>query len=196
MSNELTDKERDYLSANPNTDIFKLLYSRKTILVEGITEELLIKSYLQMRNDLSEIKVLSFHKGFTRIIDIWKKINGGTKSRLGIVRDYDEQLKAQAAHEKKQDEQICVKTTQGYTLETDIVSKNYELLKEKYGKEYGWSTMTEDEIQRDWRDNKKSDVMLRICHDMIQGELDEFVLPPHIQHIIDFMQGDVVEECR
>lgn len=43
---------------------------------------------------------------------------------------------------------------------------------------------------------KKSDVMLRICHDMIQGELDEFVLPPHIQHIIDFMQGDVVEECR
>lgn len=196
LSNELTDKERDYLSANPNTDIFKLLYSRKTILVEGITEELLIKSYLQMRNDLSEIKVLSFHKGFTRIIDIWKKINGGTKSRLGIVRDYDEQLKAQAAHEKKQDEQICVKTTQGYTLETDIVSKNYELLKEKYGKEYGWSTMTEDEIQRDWRDNKKSDVMLRICHDMIQGELDEFVLPPHIQHIIDFMQGDVVEECR
>lgn len=166
LSNELTDKERDYLSANPNTDIFKLLYSRKTILVEGITEELLIKSYLQMRNDLSEIKVLSFHKGFTRIIDIWKKINGGTKSRLGIVRDYDEQLKAQAAHEKKQDEQICVKTTQGYTLETDIVSKNYELLKEKYGKEYGWSTMTEDEIQRDWRDNKKSDVMLRICHDM------------------------------
>ena len=114
LSNELTDKERDYLSANPNTDIFKLLYSRKTILVEGITEELLIKSYLQMRNDLSEIKVLSFHKGFTRIIDIWKKINGGTKSRLGIVRDYDEQLKAQAAHEKKQDEQICVKTTQGY----------------------------------------------------------------------------------
>ena len=80
--------------------------------------------------------------------------------------------------------------------EIDIVSKNYELLKEKYGKEYGWSTMTEDEIQRDWRDNKKSDVMLRICHDMIQGELDEFVLPPHIQHIIDFMQGDVVEECR
>ena len=32
--------------------------------------------------------------------------------------------------------------------------------------------------------------MLRICHDMIQGELDEFVLPTHIQQIIDFMQGD------
>ena len=28
----LTDTERDYLAANPNTDILKLLYSRKTIL--------------------------------------------------------------------------------------------------------------------------------------------------------------------
>lgn len=184
----LTDTERNYLSANPNTDIFKLFYSRKTILVEGITEELLIKSYLQTRSDLNEIKLLSFHKGFTKIIDIWKKINGGTKNRLGIVRDYDEQPKAQADHEKKQNEQVIVRTTKGYTLETDIVRYNYELLKSKYGKEYGWSTMTVDEIERDWR-NKKSDVMLRICHDMINGELNEFTLPPHIQDIINFMQG-------
>lgn len=188
LGKELTKTERDYLSANPNTDIFKLLYSRRTILVEGITEELLIKSYLQTRSDLSEIKVLSFHKGFTKIIDIWKKINGGTKNRLGIVRDYDEQPKALADHEKKQDQQICVKTTRGYTLENDIVSENYELLKLKYGEEYGWSTMTADDIQRDWR-NKKSDVMLKICHDMINGELSTFTLPPHIQQIIDFMQG-------
>lgn len=130
------------------------------------------------------------------IIDIWKKINSGTKSRLGIVRDHDDQPNAQADHEKRQDKQVCVKTTRGYTLETDIVSKNYELLKSKYGEEYGWSAMTEDEIQLDWRNNKKSGVMLRICHDMIQGELDEFVLPTHIQQIIDFMQGDVAAECR
>ena len=149
-----------------------------------------------MRSDLNEIKVLSFHKGFTKIIDIWKKINNGTKSRLGIVRDHDDQPNAQADHEKRQDKQVCVKTTRGYTLETDIVSKNYELLKSKYGEEYGWSAMTEDEIQLDWRNNKKSGVMLRICHDMIQGELDEFVLPTHIQQIIDFMQGDVAAECR
>ena len=37
---------------------------------------------------------------------------------------------------------------------------------------------------------KKTDAMLRICHDMINGELDTFVLPPHIQQIVDFMQGD------
>ena len=190
LGKELTDTERDYLSANPNTDIFKLFYSRKAILVEGITEELLIKSYLQTRSDLSEIKILSFHKGFTKVIDIWKRINNGTKNRLGIVSDYDKQPKAQANHEKKQDEQIIVRTTKGYTLETDIVSCNYELLRSKYGEKYGWGAMTPDEIQQDWRDNKKTDAMIRICHDMINGELGTFVLPPHIQQIVDFMQGD------
>ncbi len=189
LGKELTDTERDYLSANPNTDIFKLFYSRKAILVEGITEELLIKSYLQTRSDLSEIKILSFHKGFTKIIDIWKKLNAGTKNRLGIVRDSDNQPNAQAEHERRQNEQIIVRTTQGYTLETDIVNSNYELLRSKYGEENGWSAMTVDEIQQDWRDNRKSDFMLRICHDMLNGELDAFVLPPHIQQIVDFMQG-------
>lgn len=190
LGKELTDTERDYLTANPNTDIFKLFYSRKAVLVEGITEELLIKSYFQTRTDLSEIKVISFHKGFTKIIDIWKKINIGTKNRLGIVRDSDDQPKAQADHEKRQNEQVIVRTTKGYTLETDIVNSNYELLRSKYGEEYGWSAMTADEIQQDWRDNRKSDFMLRICHDMLNGELNAFVLPPHIQQIVDFMQGD------
>ena len=49
--------------------------------------------------------------------------------------------------------------------------------------------MTADEIQLDWRGKKKSDVMLKICQDMINGNLDGFRLPPHIQQIIDFMQG-------
>lgn len=52
--------------------------------------------------------------------------------------------------------------------------------------------MTADQLQKDWRE-KKSDVMLRICHDLINGELDGFVMPPHIQQIIDFMQGDTHE---
>ena len=166
------------------------MYSKKTILVEGITEELLIKSYLQTRRDLNNIKVLSFHKGYTKIIDIWKKINIGTSNRLGVVRDFDNQAKAQEAHEKKQNSQIVVCTTKGYTLETDLTTANYDLLKKKYATEYGWGEMTADQIQKDWRDTKKADVMLRICHDMIIGELDGFVLPPHIQRVVDFMQGE------
>lgn len=192
LKTELNDEERDYLSANPNTDIFNLLYSKKVILIEGIIEELLIKSYLQTRGDLHDIKVLSFHKGYTKIIDIWKKINNGSGNKLGVVRDYDDQPKAQKEHEKRQDENVIVRTTHGYTLETDITNANYELLKSTYGSEYGWSDMSADEIQKDWRE-KKSDVMLRICHDLLCGKLKGFSLPVHIQDIIDFMQGVIHE---
>lgn len=188
LKDELTDAERDYLSANPNTDIFKLLYSKKTILIEGITEELLIKSYLQTRTELNDIKVLSFHKGFTRIIDIWKKINAESGNKLGIVRDFDNQPGAQQNHENQQNDHVIVRTTEGYTLETDITNSNYDLLKSKYGDEYGWSNMTADQLQKDWRE-KKSDVMQRICHDLVTGELEEFVMPPHIREILEFMQG-------
>ena len=52
--------------------------------------------------------------------------------------------------------------------------------------------MTADQLQKDWR-KKKSDVMLRICHDLINGELVGFTMPPHIQRVIEFMQGDLYE---
>ena len=186
---ELTNEERDYLSANPNLDIFNLLYSKKVILIEGLTEELLIKSYLQTRSELRSIKVLSFHKGYTKVIDIWKKINNGSGNKLGVIRDFDNEPNAQKEHEKRQDENVMVRTTRGYTLETDITNANYELLKNTYGSEYGWSNMSADEIQKDWRE-KKSDIMLRICHDLLGGNLESFSMPVHIQEIIDFMQSD------
>lgn len=192
LKTELTDTERNYLVANPNTDIFKLLYSKRAIIMEGITEELLIKSYLQIRTDLNDIKVLTFHKGFTKIIDIWNKVNARSGNKLGVVRDYDDEPKAKRDHEKRQSDYVIVRTTKGYTLETDITNYNYDLLKSKYGEIYGWSNMTADQLQNDWR-KKKSDVMLRICHDLINGELDGFTMPPHIQQIIDFMQGDTHE---
>lgn len=37
LATALQDEERDYLSKNPNTDLFKLFFSRKCILVEGFT---------------------------------------------------------------------------------------------------------------------------------------------------------------
>lgn len=190
LDNELNIIERDYLVKNPNTDIFTLLYTKRLILVEGITEELLIKSYLLTKKDLNDIKVLSFHKGFTKIIDIWKKVNRNSENKLGIVRDFDNQPRAQANHEKQQSNQIIVRTTKGYTLETDIVRDNYKLLKEKYGDECGWNNMNASQIQEDWRNNMKSDLMLRISQDLQSGELNNFVMPSHIKKIIDFMQGN------
>ena len=91
---ELEEEERDYLTKNPNLDLFKLFFSKKCILFEGISEEMLIRSYLDSKNELSDIELISFHKGYTKIIEIWKKVNSGTSNKLGIIRDYDYQEKA------------------------------------------------------------------------------------------------------
>ncbi len=189
LATALQDEERDYLSKNPNTDLFKLFFSRKCILVEGFTEELLIKAYLNSTPDLSDIDVISFHKGFSKIIDIWIALNEKSTKRLGIVRDFDDEPTAAAEHDKYNAyHNICVKTTKEYTLEPEIVKAgdNYELLKNKYGEEYSWLELTPDQLADDWR-SSKSGVMLRLCHDLSHGELPTFVMPQHIQAILDFM---------
>lgn len=126
-----------------------------------------------------------------KIINIWKRINANSGNKLGVVRDFDDQQNAKEEYDKMQNDNIIICTTHGYTLETDITNLNYELIKDKYGADFGWSNMTKDELQKDWRkDGKKSGVMLRICHDLVHGKLHGFVLPTHIQKVINFMQGD------
>ena len=190
LKDELTSEELDYLANNPNTDIFKLFFSHRLILVEGVTEELLIKAYLQTRSDFDDIKVLSFHKGYKRIIKIWKKINAGNGNKLAVVRDFDNQPKAQAEHEALADDQVCIKTTKGYTLETDIVETgaNHRLLVNAYGATFNWNGMSEEELQQDWRDNRKTEVMLKVCHGLVDGSLPGFTLPKHIQEALDFLR--------
>lgn len=193
LKNVVTSTERDYLAKNPNMDLFKFFYSKRCILVEGLTEELLIRAYLDSRPLLSEIEVLSFHKGYKDIIKIWKKLNEGTDRKLGIVRDYDDQENAKAEHEALASAQVCVKTTSGYTLETDIVNagKNYNLLKDRYGDQMGWTSMTAGELQEDWRQSK-SYIMLQLCHDLRTGGIPDFTMPEHISEILQFMEEEVV----
>ena len=189
LSTELKDKSLKYLSKNPNVDIYNLLFAKKCILVEGLTEELLIKAYLCSKGELNEIEVISFHKGYIDIIDIWLHLNKNSTNRLGVVRDYDNQDNAKNEHEKyNKYKNIMVATTTEYTLEPEIVNagNNIEVLKENYGSRFGWESMTADEIQNDWR-NSKSFIMLDICHDLINGDLPDFVMPPHIQKVLDFM---------
>lgn len=190
LADELNHEQLDYLSRNPNTDIFKMLFSHRLVLVEGLTEELLIKSYLQTRPELTDIKVLAFHKGYQDIIRIWKKINCGNDNKLGIIRDFDNQEKAKDDHDALADRQVCVTTTNNYTLESDIVAtgSNYALLLERYGSRYGWIDMNPDELQEAWREHHKADVMMDICHDLIDGILPTFALPSHIQEVLDFLQ--------
>lgn len=44
--------------------------------------------------------------------------------------------------------EICVRTTEYYTLEPEIVNtgNNFKLLKKKYGDVFGWSNMTLEEL--------------------------------------------------
>lgn len=193
---ELDADERNYLSKNPNTDIYKLFLSHRCILVEGITEELFIKAYQRSQSNLSDIDILSFHKGFTKIIDIWLKTNSNNKKRLGVVRDYDDEPDAQERHERYNSfPSVCVKTTSEYTLEPEIVNagNNYELLKSSYGECFGWGNMTKEELADDWRSQKAS-VMLTIAQDLSNGKLAGFTMPSHIQAVFDFMAGENRED--
>lgn len=67
--------------------------------MEGFAEELLIKAYLNSTPDLSDIDVISFHKDFSKIIDIWIALNEKSTRRLGIVRDFDDESTAAAEHD-------------------------------------------------------------------------------------------------
>ena len=84
--------------------------------------------------------------------------------------------------------EICVRTTEYYTLEPEIVNtgNNFKLLKKKYGDVFGWSNMTLEELTEAWKNAKASD-MFTICKDLAVGELEGFQMPKHIQEVIDFL---------
>ncbi|WP_349535497.1 ATP-dependent nuclease [Leuconostoc citreum] len=189
LSQQLSEAGKNYLSKNPNLDLYKFFFSKKCILVEGLSEELLIRSYINSQKRLSDITVISFHKGFREIIDVWLKLNKDSSNYIGIVRDFDNQTKAQEDHESYNTFQnICVSTTHEYTLEPEIVSTegNYELLKKYFEDEFSWTVSSSENLSNQWRDAKAS-VMLQVCKDISNGKLSTLKLPGHIQEVIEFL---------
>lgn len=189
---EFTSNELNYLSKNPNLDLFKLFYSSRCILVEGISEELLIKSYIKNKhNTLSNIEIISFHKGFKKIIDIWLKINIHTNNKLGIIRDFDNQPRAQEEHEAYNSyDNIFVKTTVSYTLEDDIVMQgnNFSILKKYFEAMYGWSNIeTPELLSKKWK-SAKAEIMLQFCVDIGNEELSNVELPQHIALVLNSLE--------
>ena len=136
-----------------------------------------------------------FIKGFKKIMNIWKKVNEGSGNKLGIIRDYDNQSNAKKQHDKyNDDKEICVRTTEYYTLEPEIVNTgdNYKILKNKYGDVFGWNDMTDDQLTEAWKNAKATD-MFTICKDLASGELEGFQMPKHIQDVIDFLSQESEE---
>lgn len=190
-------EELDYLAKKPNLDFLKFLFSRNCILVEGPSEEMLIKSYLAYeKNNLNDIEVISLHKGFKNMLDIWLKVNDGTSNRIGIIRDFDNQPKAQEDHEKYNEHQnILITTTTEYTLEPEFVNtgSNYNSLKNYFFHEHGWlkeSIDTPEALSDKWR-NAKADIMLKFCQDFGTGHLEKIELPKHINNVLDYLKNGV-----
>lgn len=193
LKDTITSQELNYLAKKPNLDFLKFLFSRNCILVEGPTEEMLIKAYLSSNaNSLYDIEVIALHKGFTKMLDIWLKINQYTTSRIGIIRDYDDQPNAQINHERYNEySNIYVTTTTEYTLEPEFVktSTNFKKMNEYFTQNHGWEKCTSpEELSERWRSAKAS-TMLRFCRDFGKNELTNIVLPKHIANVLEFLKS-------
>lgn len=175
-------EESKYLAKRPNFDILKILLAKRVILVEGTTEEMLINTYLQKnKKDLNMAEVIATGKGFKRFLDIWKLINNNTDKKIGIVRDYDNQLNAKREHEEYDDDKnIFVRTTEKYTLEDDLVNQgnNKEELEKIFKDELGKVEITE------YLKSNKAEAMYKICKEILDNNAN-IELPKHIKEIID-----------
>lgn len=187
-----TQEELDYLSRNPNLDIYKFLFAKRVVLVEGPSEELLLRAYnTSCENKINRMTILSFHKGFTKVIDIWKRINCGTNNKLAIIRDFDNEQKAILAHESLNAENVQSFTTETVTLEPEILEagNNYSLLNELFCDELGWKDIGDkDALFQKWEEEKLTP-MLVLCKNISSGNLPNFELPKHIKKAVDWL-GD------
>jgi len=188
-------KLTNYLRKRPNFDILKLLFSDRTILVEGTTEEMLINSILSNDEDkIHRIDVISIgQKGFKTFMDIWLQVNQGNKNKkLGVIRDRDDIIKdakAKSDHEKygTDHSNIIVRTTKEYTLENDLVAAgtNLKSLQKIFDRKDDNDQMAKYLIDR------KAESMLAICDVIFSKDGDKkIVLPQHIQEVVGFLTND------
>ena len=176
------EKASKYLAKRPNFDILKILLAKRVILVEGTTEEMLINTYLQKNKDnLNMAEVIVTGKGYKTFLDIWKLINKDTDKKIGVVRDYDNEPKAKKEHHEYDNGiNIFVRTTEGYTLEDDLVKqgRNKSKLEKIFREE-----IKNDEITHYLKTNK-AEAMYKICDEILEGSAN-IELPKHIKEIID-----------
>lgn len=194
--NDTKSKLTNYLRKRPNFDVLKLLFSDRTILVEGTTEEMLINSILNNDDEnIHRVEVISIgQKGFKTFMDIWLQVNkDNVAKKLGVIRDRDnikKDDKAKVDHEKYDTENanIRVRTTKKYTLENDLVDAggNLKSLNNIFGR-------TGDDVEQmaEYLISKKAESMLKICDAIFEKDGDKnIVLPAHIQEVVDFMIND------
>ncbi len=184
---EKDDYLSNYLAKRPNFDVLKILFSNKVILVEGVTEEMLINTWIQLNeNIINEIEVISIgQKGFRTFLNIWKKLNDNSDKKIGVVRDFDNNTKTKGEHDAyNNDTTIFVRTTDGYTLEDDLVDAgdNKNILSKFFNTTNPVKHMKE----------AKAESMFKLCESMLLPNDDEnkitITMPKHIEEILDGLQ--------
>ena len=185
------DELTDYLRKRPNFDILKLIFADRVILVEGQTEEMLLNSfYSKDASKLNNVEIISAgQKGFKTFMDIWLQVNEeNNNKKIGISRDFDDQPNAKNEHDQydKDNANICVRTTEKYTMEDDLVGtgNNTEILKDIFELD---DEMESDAVSAHMKDSK-ADAMLTLCDALLDESTDTMLeLPKHLKEIVDFM---------
>lgn len=185
----------DYLRKRPNFDILRLIYADKLILVEGPSEEMLIRTHTYIdQENLYDVEVISVgQKGFKSFLDIWLLVNGNNyNKKIAVIRDFDDQENAQLEHEKYRNKHphITVSTTVCYTLEDDLIHKGNNIFNiAKYFK----IELDDDEIDgvviSDFLKSDKTGGMLTLCDAMLCIENPLIIeLPDHIATVLEAMR--------
>lgn len=181
---DVDDSLIKYLAKRPNFDILKLLFSNRVILVEGPTEEMFINTILNLEKTiLHNIDVISIgHKGFKTFLDIWIKLNGVNESKkIGVIRDFDNQPKAKQEHDLYDNNKtIYIRTTEGYTLENEIVNTDTNC--KTIAKHFNISN---DSVGvSDFLKASKAENMNDLCNAM-QEEKIKISIPKHIKEVLE-----------
>lgn len=146
---------------------------------------MLINTWLSKKEALNNIETISIgQKGFKTFLDIWLNLNKNNENKkIGIVRDFDNQPQAKSEHDKydRENDNVTIRTTTGYTLEDDLVSKsnNCKLLSGIFN-----ITTSIDEVST-FLKNQKTDGMLKICDYLDKNKLKAFELPDHITQVLE-----------
>ena len=127
---------------------------------------------------------------------MWSRINLNSSRKIAVIRDFDNQPNAkQEANKRIIPGKVYIGTTKGYTLEDDIVSENFELLKQFFNKQLSWKLSqdaTEKELSDRWKSGK-AETMAEVAYALGTDIFQDFKLPEHISRALDFFEGKTNE---
>jgi len=190
------DELNNYLRKRPNFDILRLIYANKIVLVEGPSEEMLIRAYVSLdRSNLSDVEVISVsQKGYKTFLDIWLLVNKNNHNKkIGVVRDFDDQENAKIEHEeyKGKHPHITVETTMFYTLEDDLVhnANNTRNIANYFSIPLQGDESTDGEMISEFLKDDKACSMLALCDAMsCEDSPVQIELPTHINKVLEALR--------